>query len=66
MILCTQCNDEEWYERIDPEAAEGSPISEAVMDRIINNSEEFMIESRTSMRKRYGIAKRSGKGGVHE
>ena len=66
MILCTQYNDDEWYERIDPEAAEGSPISEAVMDRIINNSEEVMIESRTSMRKRHGIAGRSGKGGAHE
>lgn len=28
IIFCTQYNNEEWYGRIDPEAAEGSPISE--------------------------------------
>ena len=35
MIFCTQYETDDWYGRIDPEFAEGSPISEAIMDRII-------------------------------
>lgn len=54
-ILCTQYQPEGWYTRIDPDPESQSPISEAIMDRIIHNSYEIMVERRVSMRERKGI-----------
>lgn len=55
MIFCTQYQSEGWYTRIDPNPESDSPVSEAIMDRIIHNSYEIMVEGRISMGERKGL-----------
>ena len=55
IIFCTQYESEGWYERINPDPENDSPISEAIMDRIVHNAYEVLISGRISMRERHGI-----------
>ena len=63
-IFCTQYETDGWYARINAEPDQDSPIADAIMDRIINNSYIVSIEGRISMRERHGIkSDKDGKAG---
>ena len=55
IIFCTQYQPQGWYERINPDSENDSPISDAIMDRIVHNSYEVKIQGRISMRERHGL-----------
>ena len=63
MIFCTQYQSEGGYTRIDPNPDSGSPVSEAIMDRIIYNAYEVLVEGRVSMRERNGLKSSCTEGG---
>lgn len=56
MIFCTQYESVGWYERINPDANGESPVSDAIVDRIINNSYIVHIDGIMSMHERYSVA----------
>lgn len=55
MIFCTQYENPGWYQRINPDPDNDSPISEAIMDRIIHNAYEVKVDGSISMRQRHGL-----------
>ena len=57
-IFCTQFETEGWYKRVNPDPENDSPISEAIMDRIVHNAYQILVDGNTSMRERHEL--RSG------
>lgn len=55
-IFCTQYDTDGWYDRINTDPDQDSPISDAIMDRIVHNAYTVFVEGDISMRERHGIA----------
>ena len=54
-IFCTQFDTDDWYTHLNPTPNEGSPVTDAIMDRIVHNAYLIPLEGK-SMRERHGLA----------
>lgn len=59
MIICSQYVFDDWFERINPDPNSESPVTEAIMDRIMHNSYTISIKGNISMRERHGFKHRA-------
>lgn len=63
-IFCTQYDTDEWYSRLNPNSdpEQDSPITDAIMDRIVHNAHVISIEGDISMRERHGLSSATADG----